>query len=211
MAKRIIVHYVVEAVHDFVYGRLRNEQAIIAVKYIRETLERVAKNDDPNATHVIVFQRDKHPSTEEEYLQTAEGKEFPYFHCPEGDPGMEVVSDLEHLQEHAFDIVDKPYIFDPATVCTLWAIEATYGHIDEVIFYGFLTEMCVLGAAVQARANFHDAEIKVDALGTAGLTPERHQQGLDVMGYNFIRVINRDKAYTYDEATATGKIVDLAT
>lgn len=192
MKAKVIVHYVVEAVVDFTYGRLRNECAIAALPYIAKALEKaVLANYEGDAAHVIVFQRDAHEATEEEFLLSNEGKKFPAFHCPKDDPGMEVVPVLKPFENFAFRTspVDKPYIFDPVTVRTLEDVHADYGHIDEIHFYGFLTGMCVTGAAIQARANFQDAEIYVHARGTADVDGALHEAALALMERNFINIV----------------------
>lgn len=217
--KKVIVHYIVEAVYDFTYGRLRNEHAIAALPYIAERLEgifgetlekilyspssvkrpmaTVAADSD---THILIFQRDKHPSTPEAYLATPEGKKFPHFHSPEGDPGMGIVPELKPFEKCAFAIVDKSCITDPASVRALEAAEAHCGPIDEIHIYGFLAGMCVTGFAIQARANFHYAEIFVHSRGIADCDrPDYHgnmraaqenkELALLVLGGNFINIV----------------------
>ena len=185
---KVIVHYVVEAVVDFTYGRLRNEYAIEALPYIANRLDLASHNLDQSIRDVIVFQRDAHEATEEAFFESNEGRRFPHFHCPVGDPGMEIVDELKQFEQfaHHTSPVDKPYIFDPVTVLTLLAISEEYGGIDEIHFYGFLTGMCVTGAAIQARANFQSADIYVHARGTADISPELHRSALDLLERNFI-------------------------
>ena len=212
---KIVVHYVVEAVVDFTYGRLRNPAAIDALPYIVERLkEAVARNatngiNAPAITievdkevHVFMFQRDRHPADESDFLKTPEGEKFPFFHCPEGDPGMEVVDELKVFNKytHRSSPADKPYIFDPITIEAIQDIEVDYGQIDEIHFYGFLTGMCLLGAAILARAFFQEAEIFVHSSGTADCDrldfrgnlrtgAEWKEMALTVLGGNFINIV----------------------
>jgi len=204
--KPVEVWYFVEVVNDFVDGRLGiNKHAMRAVVHMVSCLEALlalpgAKVVETNwgaiietedRIYAIIFQLDEHAATEEEYLASNEGKYFPYPHSLTGDPGMESVDEMQPFKKCAYIVVTKPFIFDPITVKTLKDVVKRIGKIVKIRFFGFLTSMCVLGAAVMARANFQDAEIVIDAKGTADTSTLAHGTALEILERNFMTIINR--------------------
>lgn len=185
---KVVVSYVVGAVVDLTYGRLRNEYAIETLPYIAHRLDLAAHNMDKTTQQVIVFQKNIQEKTEEKYLESSMGRRFPHFHCPLGDPGMEVVDELKRYEQYAYtdSPTDKSFVFDPVTVQTLQGVESDIGKIEEVHFFGFLTGRDVTGAAIQTRANFQEAEIYVHARGTADEEPALHAAALDLLERNYI-------------------------
>jgi len=206
--KPVEVWYFSDVQVDFINGRLGiNKHAIKAVlhmvgqlkillalpgaRVIETSWGTIIEIEDRDRIYVIVFQLDEHAATKKKYLTSNEGKYFPYFHCPTGDSGMELVDELQPFKKYAYCIVTKPFIFDPITVHALKDIEDHVGRIVKIRIFGLLTSMCVLGVAVLARAYFQDAEIVIDAKGTADTSTLAHGIALETLERNFMTIINR--------------------
>jgi len=102
-------------------------------------------------------------------LETAEGKKLPVVHCVKGTKGWQIA---EGLYVEGSKIIDKPNFGWPN-----WKEEA----LEEVELVGLCTDICVVSNALIIKAQFPDANVKVDRTCCAGVTPESHEAALITM------------------------------
>ena len=158
MKKTLIV---IDMQNDFIDGALGTEQAVAIVPAVRKKIEEYKENGDE-----IIFTRDTHG---ENYLETSEGKNLPVIHCVKGTHGWEIA---DGLYVSGAQIIDKP----------------TFGYtgwknfgFESVELVGLCTDICVVSNALILKAEFPEAEIYVDPLCCAGVTPETHEAALETM------------------------------
>ena len=158
MKKTLIV---VDMQNDFIDMALGTPEAMAIVPKVKEKILQYAKNGDE-----IIFTRDTHF---EDYLQTAEGKKLPVPHCIKGTKGWEIA---DGLYVEGCKIIDKPNFGWPN-----WKDEV----LEDVELIGLCTDICVVSNALIIKANFPDADVKVDSSCCAGVTVASHEAALKTM------------------------------
>lgn len=158
MKKTLIV---VDMQNDFIDMALGTPEAVAIVPRVKAKIA---------ACHAagceIIYTRDTHG---EDYLNTPEGKKLPVPHCIRGTKGWEIA---EGLYLEGCRIIDKPNFGWPN-----WKEEA----LEDVELIGLCTDICVVSNALIIKAQFPDAEVKVDAACCAGVTPATHDAALATM------------------------------
>ncbi len=116
----------------------------------------------------------------ENYMETAEGRKLPVPHCIKGSDGWKLNADIAAaLCEKGYTAVEK-YTFGSVELPRL--IKEAAGDEEFCIeLIGLCTDICVVSNALLLKANFPEAEIKVDAACCAGVTPEKHNAALETM------------------------------
>lgn len=157
--KRTLI--VIDMQNDFIEGSLGTPEACAIVPNVKKKIMEYAERGDE-----IIFTRDTH---QEDYLQTAEGKNLPVVHCVEGTWGWQIA---EGLETETCSYINKP----------------TFGWMDwggkgfeEVELVGLCTDICVVSNALILKAEYPDAHIMVDASCCAGVTPASHKAALLTM------------------------------
>lgn len=158
MKKTLIV---VDMQKDFIDGALGTKEAQAIVPAVIEKI-RSRKQEGWE----IIYTRDTHG---EDYLSTPEGKKLPVPHCIQGTPGWQIPSDI-YLEGCA--CIDKP---------TFGFTGWTDYSFDRIELIGLCTDICVVSNALLLKALFPLAEISVDPLCCAGVTPESHEAALKTM------------------------------
>ncbi len=158
MKKTLIV---VDMQNDFIDMALGTKEAVAILPSVKAKISEYAGNGDE-----IIFTRDTHG---ENYLETPEGKKLPVPHCIKGTVGWEIA---EGLYVEGSKIIDKPNFGWPD-----WREES----FESVEIIGLCTDICVVSNALIIKANFPDADVKVDASCCAGVTPETHRAALATM------------------------------
>lgn len=166
MKKTLIV---VDMQNDFIDMALGTKEAVAILPNVKAKIREYAENGDE-----IIFTRDTHT---ENYLETPEGKKLPVPHCIKGTVGWEIA---QGLYVEGCRIIDKPNFGWPN-----WNEE----NLESVEIIGLCTDICVVSNALIIKANFPDAEVKVDAACCAGVTPETHRAALATMKMCQIDVI----------------------
>lgn len=179
---------VIDTQNDFIYGSLRNEEAIKTVPNIIEKI-----NKFEGSQIYVTMDTHKH-----DYLKTQEGLALPVEHCIKATPGWCIESEIKKALDSAeernisvtyiekptfgsFDLINKIYKKNPI-IC------GENFHIDII---GYCTDICVISNALLLKAKFYDnADITVDASCCAGVTPESHKAALTTMKSCQINVIN---------------------
>ncbi len=159
MKKTLIV---VDMQNDFIDMALGTKEAVAILPNVKKKIARYIENGDE-----VIFTRDTHF---EDYLDTPEGKKLPVKHCIKGTKGWEIA---EGLYIDGCKIIDKPNFGWPN-----WN-EQTFESVELI---GLCTDICVVSNALIIKAMFPDAEVSVDSLCCAGVTPETHEAALKTMG-----------------------------
>lgn len=174
--KKVLI--VVDYQNDFVSGSLGFESA----SAIEQTI--VSKINAALEQGVdVIFTRDTH---DDSYLSTVEGQKLPVVHCISGSHGWQVTDVLLPYLEKAVRVFEKP---------TFGSLElAEFLHkqaYTSVEIVGLVSHICVLSNAMLAKAALPDAEILVDAAGTASYDDALQEKAFDVLEGVHIHVINR--------------------
>lgn len=156
--------------NDFIDGSLGTKEARSIVANVKAKIVEYKKNGDE-----IIFTRDTHS---ENYLDTPEGKKLPVIHCVKGTPGWQIA---DGVYSDGAEIIDKPSFG--------WNHWDDYSF-DQIELVGLCTDICVVSNALILKAVFPNAEISVDAVCCAGVTPETHNSALAIMKMCQINVIN---------------------
>ena len=165
MSKKLYV--AIDMQKDFIDGALGSKEAVAIVPNVVKLLTQAREEGSK-----IWFTRDTH---REDYLDTREGKHLPVTHCVEGTAGWNIDNMLAKYGERFFD---KPTF---GSVELQKAIQEILPDIDEIIFFGLCTDICVISNVILAKAVAYEKEITVYEDCCAGVTPESHQKAIDIM------------------------------
>lgn len=167
---KIIV--VTDMQNDFIIGTLGSKEAVVARDNLVEYLATLDEDD------IVIFTRDTH--FEASYFDTQEGKRLPILHTIYGGNGWKVDEKLTTTVKCEFYFLDK-YQFASVDLPKLIRNLANLKGVDEIIFCGVCTDICVISNALLLKANFPEVPMKVIANCCAGLTTEKHEAALEVM------------------------------
>lgn len=133
----------------------------------------------------IIVTRDTHTS---DYFHTQEGKNLPVLHCVEGTEGWKLQEDIQN----ALNISGIPvnYINKPSFGSIQAAAMVKKLRPQEVELTGVCTGICVISNALVIKAMNPEIPLTVDASCCACISPESHQNALNVMKLCQIYVIN---------------------
>ena len=186
---RVLV--VVDVQKDFVDGALGSMTAQSIIPHMRERIKEYADGDT-----LILFTKDTH---DENYLKTLEGDKLPIPHCVRGTPGWSLIKDISTLADGYSNFL----LYSDGEVVRSRVLKETFGsiklceilkkyeyEIEDIVFMGFCTDVCVISNALMARAYLPNTRIIVDASCCAGTTLEKHLAALEVMKSCQIDVIN---------------------
>ncbi len=155
---------VVDMQNDFIDGALGSSEAVAIVPYVKALIE--------NFDGKVFFTRDTHF---ENYLDTQEGKKLPVMHCIKGSYGWQISEELDRLR--VAEPVDK-LTFGSRELAEVISNE---NNVEEVVFVGLCTDICVISNVMTLKAFCPEIPIKVDARGCAGVTIESHNTALAAM------------------------------
>ena len=158
MKKTLIV---VDMQKDFIDGALGTPEAQAIVPAVIEKI-RLRKEEGWE----ILYTRDTHG---EDYLSTPEGRKLPVPHCIRGTEGWQIPREIYW---EGCACIDKPTFG-----YTGWK-DYDFARIELI---GLCTDICVVSNALMLKALFPEAEISVDPLCCAGVTPESHEAALKTM------------------------------
>ena len=158
MKKTLIV---VDMQKDFIDGALGTAEAQAIVPAVIEKI-RTRKAEGWE----ILYTRDTHG---EDYLNTPEGKKLPVPHCIRDTEGWQIP---EEIYAEGCECINKP---------TFGFTGWTAYSFDRIELIGLCTDICVVSNALLLKALFPEAEISVDPLCCAGVTPESHEAALKTM------------------------------
>lgn len=168
---------VVDMQNDFIDGSLGTKEAVAILPRVQAKIAGYRESGDQ-----IIFTRDTHF---ENYLETQEGKKLPVKHCIKGTEGWEI--------SKALDVREEDIIFDKLTFGFDWsrAIANTPDLIkgDSIELVGLCTDICVISNAFGLKTVLPEKPLSVDRSCCAGVTPESHNNALEVMKMCQINII----------------------
>lgn len=175
MSKYLVV---IDAQNDFVSGVLGSSEAQQVVPCIVEKVK--------NFPGIVIFTRDTH---DENYLESQEGELLPVVHCVKETSGWNIIPDLFSRAEESV-IIDKPS-FGSMELPDYLKEQNKIDPIESIELIGFCTDICVISNSMILKAAFPDIPIWVDPNGCAGVTPESHEEALDIMEKGQVRIIGK--------------------
>jgi nicotinamidase-related amidase len=164
---------VVDMQNDFISGPLGTKETQAIVPNVKRKIE-----EYKNRGNRIIFTRDTHYNN---YLETNEGKHLPVEHCIVGTDGWKIHEELE--DKKCLHINKKSFGFH------YWDEWIEPEDTESIELVGVCTSICVISNALILKAIFRETEITVDASCCACVTPESHQNALEVMKLCQINVI----------------------
>lgn len=152
---------VVDMQKDFLEGPLAMPSGTAVIPACKKRIEEGIENGEK-----VIFLRDTHQLN---YLETCEGKGFPFIHCVDGTEGQQIIDELIELTKGQ-TIIDKPVLGSAILGETLaeWNEKEV---IEKVTFIGIYAEACVLNNMAVTRAYLHNAEIAADVSCIGEMTP----------------------------------------
>lgn len=166
MSQRVLV--VVDMQNDFITGSLGTKEAQAIVEKVCRKIQ--------GFDGEVLFTLDTHGP---DYLETQEGRLLPVAHCVKGTPGWELEPRVRALCKTT--PIEKPTFGSTGLADVLQAKHIYGGGLDEVVFVGLCTDICVVSNALLVKARLPEVPLTVDASCCAGVTPEAHQHALAVL------------------------------
>lgn len=191
---KIIV--IVDMQNDFIDGALGSAEAQAIVPVMINRLKEY-EGEQP----LVIFTKDTH---KENYLETQEGKYLPVAHCVKNSGpshGWCINKDIASLVDNGSFLklavngsrIEKPTFGSLELAQELKEMceyKSEDEWIEEIIFMGVCTDICVISNVLLAKAYCPEVKITVDASCCAGVTPEKHAAALETMKSCQINVIN---------------------
>lgn len=166
MSQRVLV--VIDMQNDFITGSLGTKEAQAIVEKVCRKIQ--------GFDGEVLFTLDTHGP---DYLETQEGRLLPVAHCIKGTPGWELEPRVRALCKTT--PIEKPTFGSTGLADVLQAKHIYGGGLDEVVFVGLCTDICVVSNALLVKARLPEVPLTVDASCCAGVTPEAHQHALAVL------------------------------
>jgi len=194
-SKHLLV--VVDMQNDFCSqtGTLANKDTVAIVEKMADFLERTHKDYE-----MTVFTLDTH---EKNYLETLEGINLPVEHCIKGSWGHALNHQINEVADKFSELscrrIEKNtfgnihWMYDLLDIIPIRKNNDDFageGYVIDIM--GVCTDICVVSNALILRATYPDAVIRVIEDLSAGTTPEKHAEALDVMKSCQIKVIKSD-------------------
>ena len=173
MSQRVLV--VIDMQNDFITGSLGTKEAQAIVEKVCRKIQ--------GFDGEVLFTLDTHGP---DYLDTQEGRLLPVAHCIKGTPGWELEPRVKALCRTT--PIEKPTFGSTGLADVLQAKHIYGGGLDEVVFVGLCTDICVVSNALLVKARLPEVPLTVDASCCAGVTPEAHQHALAVLRSCLINV-----------------------
>lgn len=166
MSQRVLV--VIDMQNDFITGSLGTKEAQAIVEKVCRKIQ--------GFDGEVLFTLDTHGP---DYLETQEGRLLPVAHCIKGTPGWELEPRVRALCRTT--PIEKPTFGSTGLADVLQAKHLHGGGLDEVVFVGLCTDICVVSNALLVKARLPEVPLTVDVPCCAGVTPEAHQHALAVL------------------------------
>ena len=168
MKKKLYV--AIDVQNDFVTGCLGSHWADMTSKNIIKYLASVKDKED---TYGIWATQDTHdPDT---YETSLEGIKLPVPHCLNGSKGWELIDGLKPLVDK---VISKPTFMSTELGTSIAELK---DELDEVIFVGFCTSICVVSNVLLTRGLLPDMKLTVKNNLCADVSEEAHKAALLVM------------------------------
>lgn len=184
---------VIDVQIDFVYGALRNEEAIKKLPNVCKMIE--------EWDGLIYFTKDTHYDN---YLNTLEGKKLDIPHCILGTDGWELCDEIKQAfvkRLRKLNPTDTKYKSDEELLEWMYEIpKQTFGYKDwnkeidfteceEIHIIGYCTDICVISNALIIKAISPNTPIFVHKDCCAGVDKDRHENALKAMECCHIEIV----------------------
>ena len=177
---------VVDMQKDFINGALGTKEA-------QAIVGNVVKRIKNSAGELVLFTLDTH---QEDYLETPEGKALPVIHCVEKTEGWQLNDEVKAAWSAQADRIIVPELVENSfkkpvfgSVELVEFLKRMQNEITEIELIGVCTDICVISNAIMIKNTLPNIPIKVDSASCAGVTPQSHQEALNVMKMCHIEVI----------------------
>ncbi len=125
----------------------------------------------------------------EDYMNTQEGAKLPVVHCVKGTEGWKLNGAVAAaLAGREYQVYEKPTFGSTALAQDLKALNDAEG-IEEIVFVGICTGICVVSNAIMVKAFLPEVPIKVKGDCCACVTEDSHNTALDAMKLCQIEII----------------------
>lgn len=182
---------IVDAQNDFITGSLGSKEAQAVVPRMVEKIKEFPQNT------LALFTKDTHYDN---YLETREGRELPVKHCIYTTPGWAINDEISKaVKEKKFyswntdEIINGRILKETFGSVKLAELIKSLNKVEEVVFMGFCTDICVISNVLMVKAYCPELKITVDASCCAGVTHEKHEAALEVMKSCQINVIGEEE------------------
>ena len=169
---------VIDMQNDFIIGSLGSPEATAIVSNV---VSRV-KN---STNELILFTQDTH---QEDYLNTPEGKKLPVVHCVEGTDGWQINETIMNAWRNNKSTIIVPTLQENSFTKTVFGsvglvdfLKQRQAEIAEIELLGVCTDICVVSNALMIKNTLPHIPVSVNASCCAGVTPQSHQEALNVM------------------------------
>ncbi len=166
---------VVDYQNDFVCGSLGFAGAEKLDSGIAAKIDEYRERGD-----LLLFTLDTHDS---DYPDTSEGRALPVPHCVKGTDGWQVYGETGERLRYADAVFEKPAFGSDEMFDYLRG-----SGITDLLIVGLVTNICVVSAAVLAKAAVPEANITVDARLCASFDEKLHRETLDVLKGLYINI-----------------------
>ncbi|MCL2376453.1 MAG: cysteine hydrolase [Defluviitaleaceae bacterium] len=169
---------VVDMQKDFIDGALGTAEGVAIV-------DKVAARIAAGCGELVLFTQDTH---DEDYLNTPEGKRLPVTHCIEGTDGWQINPSIKAAWKNHPNTIIIPQLDENTfkkpvfgSVDLVEFLKARQNEIDSIEILGICTDICVVSNALMIKNTLPHIDIAVNAACCAGVTPQSHQEALNVM------------------------------
>lgn len=182
---------IVDMQNDFVHGVLGSEAAKSAEREILKLLPEYKGEDN-----LIIFTKDTHTV---DYLNTNEGKHLPVEHCIYDTAGWCITKPLaSEVMAPGYCLCEMSYYeirngrVEKNTFGSIdlaQALSDLNSNVEEIVFVGVCTDICVVSNVLMTKAHLPETEIKVIAKCCAGTSEEAHKAALTTMKSCHITIV----------------------
>jgi len=169
---------VVDMQKDFIDGALGTAEAVAIV-------DNVVKRIENSQGELILFTKDTH---QEDYLNTSEGKKLPVPHCIEGTEGWQIDEAIVSAWRNNSNTIKIPELPENTFTKPVFGsvdlvdfLKSRVADITEIEILGLCTDICVISNAIMIKNTIPDVKIGVNSACCAGVTPQSHNEALNVM------------------------------
>jgi len=162
---------VIDMQNDFTTGVLGNPQTAAVTANVVKKINEFRKSEKDGR---IIATLDTHT---EDYMNTQEGKNLPVPHCIRGSEGWKLVPEVKKALGKDCTIVEKPTF----GAINLPEIIGDGKDIEEFLFIGVCTDICVISNAMIIKAAYPEIPVSVISDCCAGVSPESHENALNAM------------------------------
>ena len=177
---------VVDMQKDFIDGALGTPEAAAITA-------NVAARIADGRGELVLFTQDTHG---DDYLNTPEGKKLPVVHCIEGTKGWEINPAVKAAWKNHPDTIIIPELTENTFTKSVFGsldlvdfLKSRQKEIESIEILGICTDICVVSNAIIIKNTLPHIEISVNAACCAGVTPQSHQEALNVMKMCHINIM----------------------